>query len=152
MQKIKKTRKKVEGGCPASSRPEFQFFGCSGATEGLLVMAGWKQPCVARVCSAEVEGGGVRSPLCSHGMSTAGCLPVPWGRGVWFGAVDGVLPGANFSVVCGNSFGTWRSQRSNQDCLDIARCECCSAVYVCVRAAALLDFSPERLEQLHHSG
>lgn len=43
--------------------PDFNFSGVPvPRTESLVFVADWKQPCVARVCSAEVKGGGGQKP------------------------------------------------------------------------------------------
>lgn len=85
---MKMYAKKEKRGCPASARPRFEFFGCSHAVGHLTSVANWKQPCVARVSSAEVKGGGVRNAAevgrvwchpCSRRVSTAGCIGVGGG-------------------------------------------------------------------------
>lgn len=96
-----KTRKKVEGDCPDGPRPTFKFFWCSPATESLIFTAGWKQPCVARVCSAQVKGVPIPVlPWDSHCRAPR----VRGGRAVGFGDVDGVLQ--VHTLVCGNGLET----------------------------------------------
>jgi len=73
-------KKKKKRGSPASARPRFSFCGSSRAVGCVTLVADWKQPCEAGVCSAEVKGGGVRS---AAEVGSARWHPCPRGVSPW---------------------------------------------------------------------